>query len=110
MIISIVALTRFVGVYSYMIGLAASFLITGTLNLILLKKTIKDLKYLKYSAHALIVTFSSCAFGILLDGIISHYVAAVWQIVICAVACTLFSGAFLYCLVMFTFRPIKRLI
>lgn len=110
MIISIVALTRFVGVYSYMIGLAASFLITGTLNLILLKKTIKDLKYLKYSAHALIVTFSSCAFGILLDGIISHYVAAVWQIVICAVACTLFSGAFLYCLEMFTFRPFKRLI
>ena len=41
MIICIVALTRFVGVYSYMIGLAASFLITGTLNLILLKKTIK---------------------------------------------------------------------
>ncbi len=110
MIISIVALTRFVGVYSYMIGLAASFLITGTLNLILLKKTIKDLKYLKYSAHALIVTFSSCAFGILLDGIISHYVAAIWQIVICAVACTLFSGAFLYCLEMFTFRPFKRLI
>ncbi len=110
MIISIVALTRFVGVYSYMIGLAASFLITGTLNLILLKKTIKDLKYLKYSAHALIVTISSCAFGILLDGIISHYVAAIWQIVICAVACTLFSGAFLYCLEMFTFRPFKRLI
>ena len=110
MIISIVSLTRFVGVYSYMIGLAASFLITGTLNLILLKKTIKDLKYLKYSAHALIVTFSSCAFGILLDGIISHYVAEVWQIVICAVACTLFSGAFLYCLEMFTFRPFKRLI
>ena len=110
MIISILTLTKFVGVYSYMIGLAANYLITGTLNLILLKKVCGGLKYIKYTVHALIVTVSACAFGILLDGIISSYVHIAWQIVICSLACILFSTAFLYCLEMFTFRPLKKLI
>ncbi len=110
MIISILTLTKFVGVYSYMIGLAASYVITSLLNLILLKKTCGNLKYVKYTIHALICTFSSCVFGMLLDGVISHYVSAIWQIIICGTACTLFCVAFLYCLEMFTFRPFKRLI
>lgn len=110
MILSILVLTKFVGVYSYMIGLAASYLITGTLNLILLTKVCGGLKYLKYTFHALIVTISSCVFGILLDGIISHYVAVIWQIIICSVACTAFSVAFLYCLEMFSLKPLKKLI
>ena len=110
MILSILVLTKFVGVYSYMIGLAANYVITGTLNLILLKKVCGGLKYLKYAFHALIVTISSCVFGMLLDGIISGYVAVIWQIVICAVACTAFSAAFLYCFEMFSLRPLKRLI
>ena len=110
MIISILTLTKFVGVYSYMIGLAASYVITSLLNLILLKKICGNLKYVKYTIHALICTFSSCVFGMLLDGVISHYVSAIWQIIICGTACTLFCVAFLYCLEMFTFRPFKRLI
>ncbi|MDE7439117.1 MAG: oligosaccharide flippase family protein [Clostridia bacterium] len=110
MILSIVVLTRYIGVYSYMIGLAANYVITGVLNLILLKKVCGDLKYMKYTAHALIGTISACVFGMLLDGIISKYVSAIWQIIICGIACTGFCVAFLYCLEMFTFRPIKRLI
>ena len=110
MIISILALTKFVGVYSYMIGLALNYLITGTLNLILLKKVCGGLKYIKYTVHALIVTVTSCVFGMLLDGIISTRVHVIWQIAICSVACTLFSAAFLYCFEMFTFKPLKRLI
>lgn len=110
MIVSIFTLTKFVGVYSYMIGLALNYLITGTLNLILLKKVCGNLKYIKYTVHSLIVTISSCAFGMLLDGIISDRVHIVWQIVICTLACTLFSAAFLYCFEMFTFKPLKKLI
>ena len=110
MILSIVILTKYVGVYSYMIGLAANYIITGTLNLILLRKVCGNLKYIKYTIHALIGTVSACVFGILLDGIISNYVSVVWQIVICGITCTGFCVAFLYCLEMFTFRPLKRLI
>ena len=110
MIISILALTKFVGVYSYMIGLALNYLITGTLNLILLNKVCGSLKYIKYALHALIVTVSSCVFGMLLDGIISRYVSVLWQIVICGIACTLFSVAFFACFEMFTLKPLKKLI
>ncbi len=110
MIISIVFLTRYVGIYSYMIGLAASFVITCVLNLLLLRKSCKGLKYMKYSVHALIVTVSACVFGMLLDGIISKYVSAIWQIVILAFATTGFAVAFLFCFEMFTLRPLKRLI
>ena len=110
MIVCILTLTKFVGVYSYMIGLALNYLITGVLNLILLKKLCGKLSYIKYTLRSLAVTLSSCVFGMLLDGIISNYVGAFWQIVICAIACTLFCGAFLYCLEMFTLHPLKKLI
>ncbi|MDE6597432.1 MAG: oligosaccharide flippase family protein [Clostridia bacterium] len=110
MLISIVALTKFVGVYSYMIGLAASFIITGTLNLRLLKKQCEGIKFMRYLLRSLAVVAFTCAFGWLLDGIVSRYVAPIWQIVICAPACLLFSGAALFCLEMFTMRPFKKLI
>lgn len=110
MILSILFLTKYVGVYSYMIGLAASYVITCVLNLILLKKMCGGLKYLKYTAHALIVTISACVFGMLLDGIISRYVPVMWQIVILAISTTAFACAFLFCLEMFTLKPLKRLI
>ncbi len=110
MLISILALTKFVGVYSYMIGLAASFIITGAFNLRLLKKKCEGLKFLRYMLRAVLVIAFSCAFGCLLDGIISRYVATLWQIVICAPACLAFTAAALYCLEMFTMRPFKKLI
>lgn len=110
MLASILVLTKYLGVYSYMIGLAASFVITGILNLRLLKKQCPGIKFMKYMVHALIVVTASCAFGMLLDGIVSNYVSVVWQMVICAPACLAFTGAFLYCLEMFTFHPLKKLI
>ena len=110
MLISIVALTKFVGVYSYLIGLALSYIISGALNLRLLRKKCHGVKYLKYTAHALIVIVVTCAFGSFLDGIISRYIGVLWQLVICAPACLAFSAAFLYCLEMFTMRPVKKLL
>ena len=110
MLTSILVLTKFVGVYSYMIGLALSYVITGALNLRLLKKLCPDIKYVKYMLHALIVVTAACAFGSLLDGIISRYVNTLWQMVICAPACLAFTAAFLYCLEMFTLKPLKKLI
>ncbi len=110
MLTSILTLTHFIGVYSYLIGLAASFLISGVLNLRLLKKLCPGIKFLKYTLHAIAVTGVSCVFGRLLDGIISCYVSTLWQIVICTPVCLAFTAAALYCLEMFTLRPLKRLI
>ena len=110
MLVSVVALTGRVGVYSYMIGLTLSYIVTGALNLRLLKKICPDLKYMKYTVNALLCAVTACAFGMLLDGIISFYIPAAWQIVICAAASTAFCAAFLYCLEMFTLAPFKKLV
>lgn len=109
MLISIVALTKLVGVYSYMIGLALSFIVTGSLNLRLLYKRCEGLKLLKYTLHSLIVMIIACGFGSFLCGILARYLAPVWQMLICAPACLAFTGTFLYCLEMFSFRPFKKL-
>ncbi len=110
MLISILALTKFVGVYSYMIGLALNFTITSVLNLIKLKKKCPGLKFMKYTVHSVIVVVIACVFGELLDGIISACVPTFWQIVILAPASLAFTAAFLYCLEMFTLKPFKRLV
>lgn len=109
MLVSILTLTKFVGVYSYMIGLTLSYFVTGALNLRLLYKRCEGLKFLKYTLHSLIVMIISCAFGTFLDGILSRYIPAIWTMVICAPACLAFTAAFLYCLEMFNFRPLKKL-
>jgi len=110
MLISILTLTKFVGVYSYLIGLALSYLITSALNLRLLKKKCNGLKFFKYTLHCMFVVVLACTFGTLLDGIISRYVSTFWQIVILAPASVAFTGAFLYCLELFTLHPFKKLI
>ena len=109
MIVSIVALTRFVGVYSYMIGLAASFVISAVFNLRLLAKKCEGIKFISYILRSIVVVIATCAFGMMLDGIISRYVATVWQMVICAPACLIFASAFLMCFGMFSFKPFKKL-
>lgn len=109
MIVSIVALTRFVGVYSYMIGLAASFIISSVFNLRLLAKKCEGIKFISYTLRSIAVVIATCAFGMMLDGIISRYVATVWQMVICAPACLIFASAFLMCFEMFSFKPFKKL-
>lgn len=110
MLLCILTLTAKFGVYSYMIGLGADYLITSALNLKLLKKKCPDLKYIKYTLQSCAVTVCACVFGRLLDGIISRFLPLMWQIVVLAPACVLFCAAFLYCMNMFSMKPIKRLI
>lgn len=110
MLISIVSLTAFIGVYSYLIGLALNFIITAVLNLNLLRKKCEGIKFIKYTLHSVVVVIIGCAFGTMLDGIVSNYVSPLWQLIICAPACLAFTAGFLYCLELFTFRPFKKLI
>ncbi len=108
MLISIIALTGALGIYSYMVGLAFNYLATSVLNLIYLSKKCEKLDYLKYLIKCLAATAASCLFGFLLDGIVSD-LQTLWQIVICAPAAFLFTVGMLYLLGTFTFAPVKKL-
>lgn len=109
MLVCIAVLTKFIGVYSYMIGLSACFLITCVLNLKLLTEKCKGIKYVKFTIVATLGIIVSSAFGMLLDGIISLYLAPVWQALICAFACVIFIVGYLYCFEMCSVKPLKRL-
>lgn len=109
MIISVLFLTRYIGVYSYGVGLALSQIICAALNLHLLKKKCQGVAYIKYTVHSIMVTVAACLFGWLLNGIISHYLAPVWQLVICLPVLIAFTLGALYCLEMVSSHPLKRL-
>lgn len=110
MLLSIFALTKYVGVYSYMIGLAGSYIISSALNLRLLKKKCESIKVLKYALHCIGVTLGACAFGSFISGILPQSISSMWRIAICAPVCFAFTIALLYCLETFTLKPLKRII
>lgn len=107
MIACVLFLTRYIGVYSYALGLGLSMLITAALNLRLLKKKCTGINYLKYTLHGIMVIIAACLFGWLLNGIISSYLAPIWQILICAPLILGFTLGALYCLEMVSSRPFK---
>ena len=109
-LICIVALTPFIGVYSYVCGLACSNIISAVLNLRLLKKKCGKLSVSKYALKSLIAVLAASVFGWLLEGIFKRLVAPIFQILICGPIILLFLVAAAYLMKMFTFRPLKRLI
>ncbi|MBD5632588.1 MAG: hypothetical protein HDP34_05105, partial [Clostridia bacterium] len=110
MLISIFSLTKFIGIYSYIVGLALSNLITAVLNLRLLKKKCPGINYVKYTLRGIGVTLVTCLFGWFLNGIISRYLSPFLQILVCAPLILAFTAGALYCLEMFTLHPLKRLV
>ena len=109
MIICVLFLTRYIGVYAYGLGLALSQLICAALNLNLLRKKCDGIAYLKYTLHSVLIIVASCLFGWLLNGIVSHYLAPVWQLVICAPLLLGFTVGAQSCLEMVSSRPFKKL-
>ena len=110
MLICIVALTPFIGVYSYVCGLGCNYTISSALNLRLLKKNCNGVNFSKYAVRGLAVNVAACVFGWLFNGIISSFLPPIAQIAITAPVLLLFTAAALYLLKMFTLRPLKRLI
>lgn len=106
----IALLTKPLGVYSYVIGLALSFIITAVLNLRLLSRKCSHIKYLGYTAKASVSAVICCAFGMLLNNILCNYIGAFWRIVVCAPLCLIFSAAFMLCFEMYSFRPLRQLV
>ncbi len=109
MIISVLFLTRYLGIYSYGLGLALSHIICAALNLRLLKKKCSGIAYIKYTLHSIMIVVAASLFGWLLNGIISAYLAPVWQIFICGPLIVAFTLGALYCLEMVSSRPFKKL-
>ncbi len=110
MIACILGLTKFLGVYSYVLGLALAQTICAALNLRLLRKNCRGVSYIKYTLRGIMVITAASLFGWLLHGIISKYCGSLLQIVICAPLILAFTAGTLYCLEMFTMRPFKKLI
>lgn len=110
MIACIVTLTGKIGVYSYALGMGLCHVITAVLNLRLLKKKCKGANCMKYTMQSLFVTALACLFGVLLNNLLRAHLSSLWQIAICAPLLLLFTGGALYCLNMFTFRPLKRVL
>ena len=108
MLICLLFLTRYMGVYAYVLGISLSQIICAVLNLIYLSKKCPKLNYMRYLVHSILVITAACLFGWLLNGIISKYLAPVWQILICAPLIIAFT-AVSYCLEMFSMHPFKRL-
>lgn len=110
MLASIAILTKYLGIYSYIVGLALAQIIAAALNLRLLKKKCKGVNCLKYTVRSILVSAVACIFGWLLNGILQRYVSEVLQILICAPVMLAFTGGILYAMEMFNFRPFKRLV
>ncbi len=109
MITSVLFLTRYLGVYAYALGLGLSQIICATLNLRLLRKKCAGIAYIKYTVRSIMVAVAACLFGWLLNGIISHYLAPIWQLLICMPLILGFTFGALYCLEMVSSRPFKKL-
>lgn len=104
----IAALTPAIGVYSYVAGLAANFVITSALNIRLLKKLCPGIKILGYSARGAVACALSCAFGTLFMGILENYLPPFTRLLICGIALAAFMAAAFLILKMYSAEPAKN--
>ena len=105
MLACIAALTPVCGVYSFIIGLGASFVISAALNLRLLKKLCKGIKYRAYALKGIFACALCCLFGRLLMGILDNYMPLIWQIVVCGIILAAFTAMAFRLADMYTFAP-----
>lgn len=92
MLVSIFALTKAAGIYSYMIGMTGSNVITAALNLRLMKKKCGKTSTLKNAAVTLAVCAFACLFGTLLRRLTGG-LPDIASAVICGAAITTFTAA-----------------
>lgn len=109
MILSVVVLTKYLGIYSYLLGISLNFALTAALNLRLLKKKCPNVKYLTYTLRSVAVVIVACLFGWLISGLLGRFLSPLLQIIVCAPLVIGFTALTLYVLKMFSIRPLKRL-
>lgn len=108
-LLCIVFLTRYIGVYSYICGLACSNVSSAVLNLILLKKKCSGASVSGYILKGIAAIGSACLFGWLLNAVTKNFFSPFFIILIDAPLILAFTAGAAYLLKMFTLKPLKRL-
>lgn len=107
MLVCIFALTPTVGIYSYMIGLTGSNIITAALNLRLLRKKCSGTGSIKYIAASLGVSAFGSLFGLALKGLTAA-LPTIAHIIICGGAVTAFTIIAFWALGMLPPLPFRK--
>ena len=110
MLLCVLSLTRHIGVYSYVCGLGLSYIVTTFLNLRLLKKKCRKLNVKDYALKGICVVAAACIFGKIVAGVSERFLSPLAEITVCAPLVLAFTCGILYCLKMFSFKPLKKLI
>lgn len=110
MLICVLFLTRYLGVYSYILGLALAQIITATFNLRLLKKKCGGAGYMRYIFISTAVIIASSVFGMLVHGLLQPVMPLFWLIVVSSGLIIAFTLAILFCLNMISIQPVKKLL
>ena len=88
---SIYFLPKYLGVYSLVVGLFISYVLTATFNLILIRKTCKrPPEYSFFIIASIFLIIPSALFGHLLKGILLNYLPVYLTIIICALSVVAF--------------------
>ena len=91
LILCIYFLPKYIGVYSLIVGLFISYVITATCNLILIKKTCKrPPNYSLFIIASVFFIVPSALFGHLLKGILINYLPVNLSVIICSFAVVIF--------------------
>ncbi len=109
MLACIFILTPVIGIYSYMAGLAGSYVITAILNVCLLRKKCAGTKCAKYTAASAAVCVFCSLFGLLLRRL-TYSLPTIANIAICGGAVTAFTIIAFFTLGLISFEPIKKLL
>lgn len=107
MLACIFGFTRPFGIYAYMIGTAANFIITAALNLRLLRKKCPNVKYLRYALRCIIGCAFACLFGKLLSNLCNG-MSTIARIIICGGASSLFALVAFYSVELFSAKHLKK--
>ncbi len=109
MLACIFGLTRFWGIYAYMLGLTVNFIITAILNLRLLRKNCPQINYLGYALRCGAICVIACVFGRLFANLLQDVLPLVIKIIVCGGAASLFALIAFYSMELVSAKPIKRI-
>ncbi len=88
-------LPKYIGVYSLILGLLLSYIITSVFNLLLLKKTCKKTpKILAFLIASLVFILPSTLLCYLLHGVLARFLPNIVNVILCAIVTTLFTYLF----------------
>jgi len=105
----IIFLTPVVGIWSYLIGMALSFIITMACNLRLLFKKCREIKIFNYFFKCLIACVICCIFGDSLKNLFVHKLPLIATCIICCLGISLFIFALFYVLEVISIKSIKKI-